>query len=235
MSKRFGRTVPQRSLDKLNKPIPEKSGNGSKSKRRDQMLTTQEWKFVNEFVAGDGHVTAKEAALRAGYPEKKARYYAEALTDPNRNPHVVAEIHKLRTEFSEKYGTTYERHMRDLQLIRDQALSAGAFGAAVQAEYRRGQALGTIYIDRKEIRHGTIDSMSKEEVMRKLEEIKKLYGNGSPIIDVTPQQVEQSLEAEEEPVIEAEIEEEEEDAGETRDEVVPEAERKPPKLPYYPD
>jgi hypothetical protein len=135
---------------------------------------------------------------------------------------------------AEKYGTTYERHMRDLQVIRDQALSAGAFGAAVQAEYRRGQALGTIYIDRKEIRHGTIDSMSKEEVMRKLEEIKKLYGNGSPIIDVTPQQVEQSLEGEDEPVTEAVLEEEE-DAGEARDEVVSTAERKPPKLPYYPD
>ena len=54
-------------------------------------------------------------------------------------------------------------------------MEAGAFGAAVQAEYRRGQALGTIYVDRKEIRHGTIDSMSKEEVMRKLEEIKKIY------------------------------------------------------------
>lgn len=238
MSKSIGRKIPQTTLDKINRPVPEKGGKGgnsSKSKKRDQLLTTQEWKFVNEFVSGDGHVTAKEAALRAGYPEKKIKYYAESLTDPSINPHVVAEIQKLRAEMAEKYGTTYERHMRDLQIIRDQALSAGAFGAAVQAEYRRGQALGTIYIDRKEIRHGTIDSMSKEEVMRKLEEIKKLYGNGSPIIDVTPQQVEESLETEEEPVTEAEIEEEEDDAGETRDEAVPEAERKPPKLPYYPD
>ena len=46
----------------------------------------------------------------------------------------------------------------------------------MQAEYRRGQALGTIYVERKEIRHGTIDAMSKEEVQRKLEEIKQLYG-----------------------------------------------------------
>jgi hypothetical protein len=113
--------------------------------------------------------------------------------------------------------------MRDLQVIRDQALAAGAYGAAVQAEYRRGQALGTIYIDRKEIRHGTIDSMSKEEVMRKLQEIKKLYGNGSPVIDVTPEQVAESLE------------EEPKDASEARDEAVPEVERKPPKLPFYPD
>lgn len=232
---RVGRGIPKTTLDKINQPVPEKSGHGSKSKKRDQALTTQEWKFVNEFVSGDGHVTAREAALRAGYPEKKIKYYAESLTDPNINPHIVAEIQKLRAELAEKYATTYERHMRDLQLIRDQALAAGAYGAAVQAEYRRGQALGTIYIDRKEIRHGTIDSMSKEEVMRKLEEIKKLYGaGGGPIIDVTPQQVEQSLGIEKEPVIDAVIEEES-NAGEARDEAISTVERKPPKLPYYPD
>jgi hypothetical protein len=70
--------------------------------------------------------------------------------------------------------------MRDLQTIRDKAIEAGAWSAAVQAEYRRGQALGTIYVDRKEVRIGTIDSMSKEEVMKKLEEIKKIYGGPPP-------------------------------------------------------
>jgi len=231
---RIGRGVPKTTTDKITKPVPETNGKtGNKARRRDQALTTQEWKFVNEFVSGDGHVTAKEAALRAGYPEKKIRYYAETLTNSDINPHIVAEIQKLRAEMAEKYGTTYERHMRDLQVIRDQALAAGAYGAAVQAEYRRGQALGTIYIDRKEIRHGTIDSMSKEEVMRKLEEIKKLYGNGSPIIDVTPRQVEESLVHEQEPLAEAQFEEQK-DASEARDEPVQQDQGQPIKLPYYP-
>jgi hypothetical protein len=134
--------------------------------------------------------------------------------------------------------------MRDLQIIRDQALAAGAFGAAVQAEYRRGQALGSIYIDRKEIRHGTIDSMSKEEVMRKLEEIKKLYG--SPLVDVTPERVVASFSPAEQEVedVEPELpvedeelipEEEPANAEEAGEPAVREAERKPVKLPYYPD
>jgi hypothetical protein len=108
------------------------------------------------------------------------------LTNPEISPHVVAAIQEYRAELGAKYGTTYERHMRDLQTIRDAALAAGAYGAAVQAEYRRGQALGTIYVERKEIRHGTIDSMSKEEVERKLNEIKSLYGGPPPqaILDV---------------------------------------------------
>jgi CRISPR/Cas system-associated exonuclease Cas4 (RecB family) len=42
------------------------------------------------------------------------------------------------------------------------------------------KALGTIYVERKEIRHGTIDSMSREEVERKLNEIKSLYGGPPP-------------------------------------------------------
>ena len=189
-----------------------------------KVLTPQEWKFVEEFVAGDGHVTLKEAAIRAGYSEVWAKNRARELTDPEVCPHIVAAIQERRRELGEKYATTFERHMRDLQIIRDQALQAGAYGAAVQAEYRRGQALGTIYIDRKEIRHGTIDSMSKEEVQRKLEEIKRLYGGSAgPIIDVTPKQIEE------------EPEEGEDDGGETGSEPVQEAERKPPKLPFHPD
>jgi phage terminase small subunit len=186
-----------------------------------KVLTPQEWKFVEEFVSGDGHVTLKEAAIRAGYSEVWAKNRSRELTDPDKSPHIVAAIQERRRELGEKYATTFERHMRDLQVIRDQALAAGAYGAAVQAEYRRGQALGTIYIDRKEIRHGTIDSMSKEEVQRKLDEIKRLYGgHAGPIVDVTPKQIE---------------EEDDDNGDETRSEPVQAPERKPPKLPFHPD
>ena len=51
----------------------------------------------------------------------------------------------------------------------------GAFSAAVQAEYRRGQAQGDIYVNKTEIRHGTIEQMSKEEVMKALNELKQTY------------------------------------------------------------
>lgn len=218
-----------------------------------KVLTPQEWKFVEEFVAGDGHVTLKEAAIRAGFSDQWARGRARELTDPDRNPHVVAAIQERRRELGEKYATTFERHMRDLQIIRDQALTAGAYGAAVQAEYRRGQALGTIYIDRKEIRHGTIDSMSKEEVQRKLDEIRRVYGGqGGPIVDVTPKQIEEEPEEElaegpqGEPEDELENEsgdeldetppsEDEENGTETRVDPVQEAERNRPRLPFHPN
>jgi hypothetical protein len=130
------------------------------------------------------------------------------LTNPAQYPHVVSAIQAYRAELNSKYGTNYDRHMRDLQLIRDKALEAGAYGAAVQAEYRRGQALGTIYVDRKEIRHGSIDSMSKEEVERKLAEIKKIYGASIPaeIVEVKTMTVRESVEREIEPPFDSGIE-----------------------------
>ncbi|MFV1146328.1 hypothetical protein, partial [Klebsiella pneumoniae] len=104
--------------------------------------------------------------------------------------------------------------MRDLQIIRDKALESGAYAAAVQAEYRRGQALGTIYVERKEIRHGTIDSMSKEEVQRKLEELKRLYGGGDPpraLIDAQTGEVIASIDRERDPAFTPPVEEPEAD------------------------
>ena len=70
-------------------------------------------------------------------------------------------------------GINFKRHLRDLQRIRDLAIENGAYSAAVQAEYRRGQANGNIYINNSEIRHGTIDSMSKDEVLKALKELKQ--------------------------------------------------------------
>lgn len=170
-------------------------------RKQRKTLNAKEWKFVTEYVSGDGRVTLKEAAIRAGYKDTSASVMAWKLTNPEINPHVVAAIQAYRAELNSKYNTSYERHMRDLQLIRDKALEAGAYAAAVQAEYRRGQALGTIYVDRKEIRHGTIDSMSKEEVQRKLDELKKLYGGPPPsaIIDADTGQVLDTIERERDP------------------------------------
>ena len=171
-------------------------------------LTAKEWTFVTELVSGDGRTTMKDAAIKAGYKPSSASVMAWKLTNPDINPHVVAAIQAYRAELASKYNTSYERHMRDLQTIRDKALDAGAFAAAVQAEYRRGQALGTIYVERKEIRHGTIDSMSKEEVQRKLDELKKLYGGPPPtaLIDADTGVVIESAAREKDPDFDAGVE-----------------------------
>ena len=141
----------------------------------DKRLTRKQELFVRELVAKDGQITMREAAINAGYPPKSAHVRASELTNPRLNPHVCRAIREYRQELDQKYGVEYQRHLRDLQRIRDTALEAGAYSAAVQAEYRRGQAQVDNYVSKSEIRTGSIDQMSKEEVMKALEELKQTY------------------------------------------------------------
>ena len=197
--------MPKRDVWNVPPVIPDKAkqrlSSDVKPLRKQKVLNAKEWKFVQEYVSGDGRVTLKEAAIRAGYKETSASVMAWKLTNPKEYPHVVAAIQAYRAELASKYNTSYERHMRDLQIIRDKAMENGAWAAAVQAEYRRGQALGTIYVERKEILHGTIDSMSKEEVQRKLDELKQLYGGPPPaaLIDASTGEVLDSVDREKDP------------------------------------
>ena len=197
--------MPKRDVWNVPPVIPDKAkqrlSSDVKPLRKQKVLNAKEWKFVQEYVSGDGRVTLKEAAIRAGYKETSASVMAWKLTNPKEYPHVVAAIQAYRADLASKYNTSYERHMRDLQIIRDKAMENGAWAAAVQAEYRRGQALGTIYVERKEILHGTIDSMSKEEVQRKLDELKQLYGGPPPaaLIDASTGEVLDSVDREKDP------------------------------------
>ena len=144
---------------------PLKKGRGRPKVDIHSKLSRKQEKFVKELVSNDGMITMREAAINAGFPASSAHTRAYEMTNPEICPHVVRAIQLYRDELDEKYGVNYKRHLKDLQTIRDRALENGAYSAAVQAEYRRGQAQGNIYINKSEIRHGTIDSMSKEESM----------------------------------------------------------------------
>jgi hypothetical protein len=110
------------------------------------------------------------------------------MLNPQKSPHIVKALRERRRELAEKYEVTYARHIRDLQNIRDTALAAGAYSAAVQAEKARGLAQGDIYVNKSEIRHGSIDQMSKEEVVKALNELKAQLGE--KVIDVEADGVE---------------------------------------------
>jgi len=205
MTKKDVWNVPPVIPDKANKRL---TSAVSPLRNQRRVLNDKEWKFVQEYVSGDGRVTLKEAAMRAGYKEGSASVMAWKLTNPKEYPHVVAAIQAYRAELASKYNTNYERHMRDLQIIRDKAIDAGAWAAAVNAEYRRGQALGTIYVERKEILHGTIDSMSKEDVQRKLDELKQLYGPApTALIDADTGAVLDTIDREKDPAFDPGVDE----------------------------
>jgi len=182
--------IPGRSLPRATHKAMVRIQTVPLAKKKPRALSDREQKFVEIWLTGAGEITMRDAAIEAGYPPKSAQIKASQLTDPRQYPHVVEYIKRRQVELAERYGTTFERHMKDLKMIRDKALESGAYSAAVMAEYRRGQALGNIYIDRKEIRTGTIDSMSKEEVEQKLKELKKSF------LDISDAQVVESIEKE---------------------------------------
>lgn len=172
-------------VDPVNPVEPTKRPRGNLPVSIHTPLTRKQELFVKELVSKDGQITMREAAINAGYAASSAHTRAYELTNPHICPHVVAAIRAYRDELDMKYGVSYKRHIRDLQTIRDLALQNGAYSAAVQAEYRRGQAQGDIYVSKSEIRHGSIDSMSKEEVLKALKELKENY---APItVDISPE------------------------------------------------
>jgi phage terminase small subunit len=165
--------------------VETRGGAGKPSPKRytiDTPLNDRQERFVKELISKDGQITHVEAAINAGYPAGNARTRASELLNPGMNPHVVARIKVYRDELDAKYGVTFQRHLKDLQVIRDVALQNGAYSAAVQAEKSRGMAHGDIYVSRSEVRHGSIDSMSKDEVLKALQDIKDSYA----LTDITP-------------------------------------------------
>ena len=171
-----------------NVPAPPTGGTGKRALTRgpDRKLTRRQEKFVKELVSNDGLITAREAAIRAGFPPSSAHARAYELCSPKYCPHVVNEIARYREELDEMYGVTFKRHIKDMQRLRDASLAGGAYSAAVMAEKNRGLAEG-LYVSKSEIRTGSIDSMSREEVEKELDRIRSGY---EKIIDVTPETVE---------------------------------------------
>ena len=133
-------------------------------------LTEKQRIFVEIYTANEGRLTPTECARQSGYKQERANVTASELLNVKKSPKVVAAIMKRRNEIAETHKVEMNKHVQELARLRDKALVEKSYSAAVNAERLRGQAAG-LYIDRKEIRTGSIDSMSREEVLTKLKEI----------------------------------------------------------------
>jgi phage terminase small subunit len=145
-------------------------------------LTSRQQKFAEIVAAKEGELTLRECAEEAGYPAGSSHSRAWELLNPRKSPHVLAEVKRRRDELNEKYRVDYGRHLKSLAKLRDESLANGAYSAAVNAERLRGQAAG-LYVSKSEIRVGSIDSMSKDQVQKELAELKKQLGDDAKIIE----------------------------------------------------
>jgi len=142
-------------------------------------LTEMQKRFAEYIVFNEGRTTGADAAIAAGYSEKRARVEAAELQNPRLSPLVVQYIGALREEKLKKFEVTYDKHVAELGKIREEALKKGAFSAATNAEKNRGMAAG-LYIDRKIIKTGKLEDLSEEELELKM---KKILDDYAPILN----------------------------------------------------
>ena len=162
-----------------------KGVSGNISGKNKKHLTHKQIRFAKEYVYNDGSKTQTECAVDAGYAGSSAAVRACELVNPQKYPLVVRYIDGLQRERDKKYEVTFARHVRKLAEIRDEAMGKGNLTAAVAAEVQRGRAAG-LYVERKEVRTGTLDSLSEIEIKQR---IKKLLGDFKPLLEIEEAEV----------------------------------------------
>ena len=139
-------------------------------------LTPKQIKFCLLFVQEGDTKTATQCAIEAGYSENRAKQEASEL---RKHPGCMEYIRELRNQDEKKYEVNLHKHLKRLHQLSVGAEEKGNWNAAVTAEKSRGQVAG-LYIDRKEIMHGSIDQLNREEVDKLLSDMdKRLSVEGS--------------------------------------------------------
>jgi phage terminase small subunit len=141
-----------------------------KHPRGEDGLTDKQRIFVSIYTENEGRLTPTECARQSGYKAERAATTASELLNNKKYPRVVAAVRKKRNEIAETHKVEMNKHVAELARLRERALNDKSHSAAINAERLRGQAAG-LYVERKEIRTGSIDDMSREEVIGKLKEI----------------------------------------------------------------
>jgi hypothetical protein len=133
-------------------------------------LTDKQRIFVKIYAENEGRLTPTECARQAGYKEDRANVTSSELLNGKKFPKVVEAIIARRAEIEKTHEVKLNKHVQELARLREKSLAEKSYSAAVNAERLRGQAAG-LYIDRKEIRTGSIDSMSRDDVLKQLKEL----------------------------------------------------------------
>ena len=147
--------------------------------RRQKMFC---WTAVN-----NPRLSLTEAARMSGYKDPRQASYQLM-----KNPKVKQEFNILMSEVKKKYELNHDRAVQDLYDIRDEALKSGSFNAAIAAQNSLLK-VGGLVVEKKEVRFGKIDQMSRAEVENRLKQLMttELIEVDSKDIVVSPQDVPQ--------------------------------------------
>ena len=106
-----------------------------------------------------------ECAYKAGYTSPR-----QAANKLMNKPIIRKEYNYLMNQAKKKYELNYDRAVQDLYDIRDKAMEAGSFNAAISAQNSLLK-VGGLIVDRKEVMFGKVDQMSRDEVEARLSQL----------------------------------------------------------------
>ena len=142
-------------------------------------LTHRQRAFAERFA--EGNCTATQAAIDAGYAPSSAASLPGQLLNPNYYPAVVAYLAQLRENMAAKYGVTKEGMLQRLHTLSRGAEDSKQYSAAINAEKIRASLAG-LTIDRRETVN-TVDGLSKDQVIERLEDLKRKHPAAFDIIE----------------------------------------------------
>jgi hypothetical protein len=155
--KKHDLTYKDQIIEETNEPPIEYCNLDKRLNRRQHLFL---WNAVN-----NPRLSFIEAAAKSGYKDPR-----QAANKLMMNKLVRSEYNYLMNEVKKKYELNYDRAVQDLYDIRDKALEAGSFNAAISAQNSLLR-VGGLIVDRKEVMFGKIDQMSREEVESRLEQL----------------------------------------------------------------
>lgn len=113
------------------------------------MLTPKQEAYAQAVASGMSQADAYRSAFNvrpATKPESIQVSASKLMKDPN----IAQRVIELREPAAKRAQMTLEGHLSDLKMIRDRALEAEQYAAAITAETNRGKASG-FYSERVEL------------------------------------------------------------------------------------
>jgi len=132
-----------------------------------QPLNSKQKRFVSEYIKGE---SATQAAIKAGYTKNRNAAKRQGSVLLNHNPVVRNYLIDQSIKLQERSRVDIDSHLSALYDLREEAKDQGQISAAITAEVHRGKA-GGLYVDRREIIQQQIQSMPKEEIIQRLEQL----------------------------------------------------------------
>ena len=164
----------------------------------DNSLNRRQRNFI-WIAVNNPRLSLVECAYKAGYTSPR-----QAANKLMNKPLIRKEYNYLMNEAKKKYELNYDRAVQDLYDIRDKAMEAGSFNAAISAKNSLLK-VGGLMVDRKEVMFGKVDQMSREEVEARLSQLMGnvvLEDNSDPdpdlsLVDQQEEEIEEVIEAKE--------------------------------------